>query len=153
MSTVSEIVHTCMSTQNTNAHEVLIARNIFSFCKPYFFLYIYYLLNIPCLAFISVFTNAYKLLLQFINILNLVAAFVLSHIWPLMYSLFGTQKYFSLFMPMTFFSNYIHVCLYTILMSFKYLVAVTNIFTWQPYLFLISIITYVFLIWKTYYKE
>ena len=63
---------------------------IFYICRPYLSFHIYYPLSIPCLAVIFAF---YKCLwcffLKFTNISHLAAIFVLSHLWPLMDSLFG----------------------------------------------------------------
>ena len=51
-----EIVHTCASIQNTsNPHEVFSDSHKYLLCKPYFFLHIYDLLNIPHLAVIFLF--------------------------------------------------------------------------------------------------
>ena len=107
-----EIIHTCVSIQNTNAHEFLSdSHKYFTFVShtcsftsmiPYVFL--------VWQSFLF-FVNAYSVFLQFINILHLAATFVLSHLWQLMYSLFGRLISFSLFMPIPF--EIIHTCVNT----------------------------------------
>ena len=74
---------------------------IFYIYKPYLFLNIYDLLNIPHLPVTFVYTTL-KFLLQLMNILHLSDISFLSSQWQLMYSLFGRYIYFSLFMQITY---------------------------------------------------
>ena len=90
----------CVSSHAFPIHMWFRYNHIFYICKPYLFLQIYDLLNIPHLAVI--FFTAMTFLLQFINILHLADISVLSHLGHLIYSLFGRHIYFSLFMPVPF---------------------------------------------------
>ena len=88
MTITFETGHPCVFLQTTYVHEVLCENCVFYICRPYVFLHIYDLLNIPHLAVIfALLPLSFRV--QFINILHLVEIFVVSHQWQVMYSLFG----------------------------------------------------------------
>ena len=101
-----EIVYTFVCIQNANTHEVLHgSHKYFTFVSHF----CSFSSIIPSVFLVgSHVFSAIKVLLQFINILHLVAIFVLSDHWQLMYSSFGRHIYFSLSMPITTL-----MCIYT----------------------------------------
>ena len=74
----------------------------FYICKPYLFSHIYDPVSIACSGVIFTLCNAYEVLLQLIKISHLGAIFLLSHVWPIMESMFDRHISFSLFMPISF---------------------------------------------------
>ena len=95
MAITFEIVHTCVSVQNTNGYEVLSdSHKYFTFVSHISSLILISMISliIPHLAVIFVFP-CMTFLLQFINILHLVDIFVFHINDKLMYSLSGRHIY------------------------------------------------------------
>ena len=90
------MVPTLLLIQNTNAHEVLGDNYKYFTFVSHIFLHIHDPLSIPCLEVIFVFI-AIKVLLQFINILHLVAIYFVLHQWNLFISCLADTCPFSLF--------------------------------------------------------
>ena len=124
-----------------NTHVVLGWQpQIFYIWKPFVLSFLYDHLSIPCFTVIFMFWISPQVFLQFINISHLAAIFVLSHLWPLIASLF-CRHFFSKVMSISF--EIVHT--YKILMPMNYLVDILKYLTFVSHICsFISIIPLVF---------